>query len=617
MTIEKLNLDSKNLIESNIDKIAALFPNTITESRDSSGKLRKVIDFDKLKQELSNIIAEESKERYEFTWPGKRAAMAEANSPINKTLRPVVEESKNWDVTENLYIEGDNLEVLKLLQESYLGQVKMIYIDPPYNTGNDFVYNDDFRENLDDYNEDSSDYDEEGGKLVKNIESNGRFHSDWCSMIYPRLRLARNLISDDGLIFISIDDNEQENLKKICDEIFGEGNFLAQCVRKRRDSQANLSKNISPIHEYVFIYSKKNGDLLNKVPSKIDDGKYANLDNDPRGPYVTMPCTNKGGAKYTIETPTGKIISEEWRFKEETYYSLLSDNRLVFPRGGEGKPRYKLFLKDKIEEGQLANTWLDDLESNQVATRELKNLFEDKVLFDTPKPVGLIKFILKLATSEDSLILDFFSGSSSTAHAVMDLNAEDGGNRKYIMVNLPEATDENSEAFKAGYKNICEIGKERIRRAGEKILQDNKDKEGIENLDTGFRVLRVDSTNMKDVYYSPNNLEQNFLEELESNIKEDRTELDLLFSCLLAWGLPLDKKYRSERIGSYTIHLYNEKDLVACFSDRVSEDIIKHIAKIKPSRVVFRDSCFASSEDKINVEEIFNNFSPETDIRVL
>lgn len=617
MTIRKLDLGSGDLLETDLDKFAQIFPDLVTEEIDETSRLKKSIDFDKFKARFSADIINEGKERYEFTWPGKRVAMSEANAPINKTLRPALEESKNWDETENLYIEGDNLEVLKLLQESYLGQVKMIYIDPPYNTGNDFVYNDDFKENLDDYNEDNADYDEEGGKLVKNTESNGRFHSDWCSMIYPRLKLARNLLTDDGVIFISIDDNEQENLKKICDEIFGEGNFVAQCVRKRRDSQANLSKNISPIHEYVFIYAKKNGDLLNKVPSKIDDSKYSNPDNDPRGPYVTMPCTNKGGAKYTIETPTGNRIYEEWRFKEETYYSLLSDNRLVFPRGGEGKPRYKLFLKDKIKEGQLANTWLDDLESNQVATKELKKLFEDKVLFDTPKPVGLIKFILKLATDEDSLILDFFSGSSTTAHAVMDLNAEDGGNRKFIMVQLPEETEKNSEAYKAGYKNICEIGKERIRRAGEKILADNKDKEGIDKLDTGFRVLRVDSTNMNDVAINPDNLQQTYLDRLESNIKSDRTDIDLLFACLLSWGFPLDRKYDSYDYQGITIHTYDEGDLIACFSEDITEEVIKFIAKENALRVVFRDSCFKSSQDKINLEEIFKIFSPETDIRVL
>ena len=405
-----MEMKTPNMADENFKKLIEIFPNIVTETIDEDGNLVRAIDKDMLEQEISTKVVDGPKERYQFTWPEKKQSILAANAPTTNTLRPSVEDSVNFDTTKNLYIEGDNLEVLKILQETYLGKVKMIYIDPPYNTGSDFVYEDDFAEDMDEYMERSGQFDEEGNRLFVNTDRNGRFHTDWLNMMYPRLKMARNLLSEDGVIFISIDDNEQENLKKICDEIFGEGNFLAQCVRKRRDSQANLSKNISPIHEYVFIYAKKNGDLLNKVPSKIDDSKYSNPDNDSRGPYVTMPCTNKGGAKYIIETPTGNIISEEWRFKEETYYSLLSDNRLVFPRNGEGKPRYKLFLKDKIKEGQLANTWLDDLESNQVATKELKKLFEDKVLFDAPKPVGLIKFILKLSTDEGSLILDFFSG---------------------------------------------------------------------------------------------------------------------------------------------------------------------------------------------------------------
>lgn len=627
MTIEKLNLDSKNLIESNIDKIAKLFPNTITESRDSLGTLRKSIDFDKLKQELSSVIADESKERYEFTWPGKKAAMVEANVRINKTLRPILEDSKDWDKTENLYIEGDNLEVLKLLQESYLNRVKIIYIDPPYNTGADFVYDDDYKEDLVEYNEDNADYDNEGNKLRKNPESNGRFHSDWCSMIYPRLKLARNLLSNDGVIFISIDDNEQENLKKICDEIFGEGNFLAQIIWERAFSPVNLKKNFSESHDYILVYARNSEFTVSNGLKRSDeaDYRYKNPDNDPRGPWQSGDFSVGPAVEaniYEIVSPSGRInlppSGTSWRVSKSRFNQMLKNNEVWFGSDGDGVPRYKRFLNN-VKQGITPMTiWkYQDVGHSQDATKKLKALFDGHMYFEYPKSVDLIKRCIQLYSNIDSLILDFFSGSATTAHATMELNAEDGGNRKYIMVNLPEETEENSEAYKAGYKDICEIGKERIRRAGDKILQDKKDKQGIENLDTGFRVLRVDSTNMKDVYYSPENLEQNFLDDLESNIKDDRTELDMLFSCLLAWGLPLDKEYTSDRIGSYTIHSYNDGDLMACFSERVSEDIIKHIAKIKPQRVVFRDSCFASSEDKINVEEIFNNFSPETDIKVL
>ena len=652
MTIKKLDLGSKDLVRSDIEKLAEIFPDVITEEMDEAGDIKKSIDFEKFKAIFSADIISEGKERYEFTWPGKRAAMAEANAPINKTLRPVMEESKNWDETENLYIEGDNLEVLKLLQESYLGKVKMIYIDPPYNTGKDFVYDDDYRVDLDTHKERSDDYDEENNKLRRNPDTNELFHSDWCSMIYPRLRLARNLLSDDAVIFISIDDNEQENLKKICDEVFGASEFIATIVRNTNSSK-NQSKFISVSHEYCHVYSKdkislteslgdskwevlknnikeyenkvnflKNENLskeeiteelkeLTKYPRFIDFTNYWYFDE--KGLYQK---DNLGGIKNGNKNPIINPLTNQedpippggFRYSNEKLQELIKDNRIHFHTDGS-LPRIKRYLSENRSQRPKSIMSDDQRPDNNL-------MAEFNTPFDNPKQLTFMKRLVSIF-DKDSFILDFFSGSATTAHAVMDLNAEDGGNRKFIMVNLPEETDENSEAYKAGYKNICEIGKERIRRAGEKILADNKDKEGIEKLDTGFRVLRVDSTNMKDVYYSPNNLEQNFLYELESNIKEDRTELDLLFSCLLAWGLPLDKKYRSERIGSYTIHLYNEKDLVACFSDRVSEDIIKHIAKIKPSRVVFRDSCFASSEDKINVEEIFKNFSPETDIRVL
>jgi len=621
--MDKLKMQSIDMVEKNIEKIGAIFPNVITEMKDEDGKLKKGIDFEKLKQELSDNVTD-GEESYDFTWVGKKASIIEGNTPIRKTLRPCIGESKNWENTENLYIEGDNLDVLKLLQESYLNSIKMIYIDPPYNTGKDFIYKDNFVINKDEYDQQIGIYDEDKNRLFPNNESNGRFHSDWCSMMFPRLKLAQNLLSEDGVIFISIDDNEVDNLKKICNEVFGESNFIAQCVRKRRDSQANLSKNISPIHEYIIIYAKINSEVLNRIAANINEDSYKNPDNDYRGPYVTMPCTNKGGSIYSIKTPTGNIITEEWRFKEETYCKILTENKIVFPRGGDGKPRYKLFLSEKKEQGVLANTWLDNISSNQEGTREIKELFNELV-FDTPKPTGLLKFCLQLATNKNSVIFDFFSGSATTAHAVMQLNAEDGGNRKFIMVQLSEPCSEDSEAFKAGYKNICEIGKERIRRAGDKIndeiIRNNKQLKMVEEekqpVDIGFRVLKVDSTNMKNVYYSAKQYNQQMLEGLESNIKEDRTEFDLLYGVLLDWGLPLSLNHRIEQIDGVDIHTVDDGSLIACFADKVSENVVREIAKRQPLRVVFKDSSFASSPEKINVEEIFKLLTPNTTVKVI
>ena len=607
--MDKLKMETSDMAAENIEKIGALFPSAVTEMRGEDGSIKKGVNFEMLKQLLSPDVVEEGDERYEFTWVGKKQAIAEAARPTTKTLRPVKEDSRNWDATENLYIEGDNLEVLKILQESYLGKVKMIYIDPPYNTGHDFIYRDDFGMSREEWSEKSGELSEDGDRLFENTESIGRFHSDWCSMTYSRLMLARNLLTEDGVVFISLDDGEIENLREICNEVFGEQNFLAQCVRKRRDSQANLSKNISPIHEYVVLYAKSNGNLLNKISAHINERDYKNPDNDPRGPYKTMPCTNKGGAIYSVMTPSGKTITEEWRFKRETYDRLLNDNRLVFPRDGDGKPRYKLFLSEKKSEGQLANTWLDFLASNQEATREIKSLFGNSTIFSTPKPVELIKFCMDLATKTDSIVLDFFSGSATTAHAVMQLNAEDGGHRKFIMVQLPEKCDEASEAYKAGYKTICEIGKERIRRAGDKIKSESP--MTTQDLDIGFRVLKLDDTNMKDVYYAPDDYDQGMLAGLESNIKDDRTDLDLLFGCLIDWGLPLSLPYKSEQIDGCTVHTYNDGDLIACFDTNIPESVVKEIAQRKPLRAVFRDSGFASSPEKINVFEIFKLYMPE------
>ena len=605
-------METANKTLEKLEILKEMFPEVITETKDANGDIVSAVDAKKLEQLLSTKVIE-GDESYDFTWVGKKQAMVEANRPIRKTLRPCKEESVDWENTENLYIEGDNLDVLKLLQESYLNKIKMIYIDPPYNTGNDsFIYPDDYKTNKDQYDEEVGAIDESGYRMFKNTETNGRFHSSWCSMMYPRLKLARNLLSEDGVIFISIDDNEVDNMRKMCDEVFGESNFIAQCVRKRRDSQANLSKNISPIHEYITIYGKNNGDILNKIPAKIDVSEYKNPDNDERGPYKTMPCTNKGGAIYSVQTPTGKIITDEWRFKKETYDKLFSENKLVFPRGGDGKPRYKLFLSEKEEQGVLANTWLDNLASNQEASREIKEFF-DNLLFETPKPVGLLSFCSALATNKSSTILDFFSGSATTAHAVMQLNAEDGGNRKFIMVQLPEVCDEKSEAYKAGYKNICEIGKERIRRAGNKI----KEETGKQDLDIGFRVLKLDESNMKDVYYAPADYNQSMLDRMTSNIKEDRTSEDLLYACMLEWGLELSLPHKVENIAGFNVHIVNDGDLIACFENKISEEAIKQIADKKPLRAVFRDSSFASDASRVNVGEIFKLKSPNTTIKVI
>lgn len=607
-------MKSRDVVGGNVEKIAALFPHCVTERIGKNGA-ELAIDFDKLRAELSNDVLDDGEERYQFTWPDKRAASRLANEPVNLTLRPCREESVDFDTTENLYIEGDNLDVLKVLRETYLGRVKMIYIDPPYNTGNDFVYNDDFAQGKDDFEQGSGLFDAAGNQTIdpmqRNTEANGRFHTDWLNMIYPRLKVVRDLLTENGVIFISIDDSELQNLLKVCDEIFGQQNFIASCVRKRRDSQANLSKNISPIHEYIVIYSKNGGDVLNKVPAKIDESEYSNKDNDPRGPYKTMPCTNKGGAVYSVTTPTGNLITEEWRFKKDTYDKLLEEDRLVFPRGGDGKPRYKLFLSEKLESGVLANTWLDDIASNQEATREIKELFGN-LTFDTPKPTGLLQFCISLAATSDSIILDFFSGSATTAHAVMKLNAEDGGKRKFIMVQLPEVTDEKSEARKAGYETICEIGKERIRRAGMKI----KEEAGLhgQDLDTGFRVLKLDSSNMEDVFYTPDKFEPSLLDSLVDNIKADRSGEDLLFQVMLNLGIELSAKIERKEIAGKEVFSVDDDYLLACFDKDVNETTIEEMAKLLPTHLVIRDASAANDNVLDNFDQIIESYSNEKKI---
>ena len=625
--MDKMRMESVDITAKNIEKIGELFPNVITESHDENGKLKKTINFDMLRQILSSDVLE-GDEAYEFTWVGKKAAIVEAGKPIRKTLRPSKEESKNWDTTENLYIEGDNLEVLKLLQESYLGKVKMIYIDPPYNTGKDsFVYSDNFTIDSNEYEEQIGLYDEEGNKQYKeNNASNPRFHSDWCSMLYSRLLLSCNLLSQDGVIFISIDDYEVDNLRKIANEVFGESNFVGMIIWERAFAPKNDAKYFSTSHDYIAVYAKSIGDFkIGKLPRTDEaNARYKNLDNDPRGAWISDNLTAKTYSSkydYPITVPSGRIIKPAhgscWRVSKERFNELVKDNRVWFGSDGNNVPRLKRFLSE-IQDGMTPTTiWkYGDVGHNQEGRQELKKLFDDKGYFDGPKPVRLLCRIMQIANlNSDSIILDFFSGSATTAHAVMKYNTENGGSRKFIMVQLPEPCDEKSEAYTAGYKNICEIGKERIHRAGEKI----KEEAGLtaQNLDIGFRVFKLDSSNMKDVYYSATEYTQTKLDDLTSNIKEDRTELDLLFGCLLEWGLPLSMPYTSEEINGVTIHTYNDGDLIACFAEKVSENVIREIAKRQPLRAVFRDSSFASSPAKINVEEIFKLIAPNTSVKVL
>ena len=621
--MDKMRMESEDIQQENVKKIAALFPSCVTEARDEDGHLKKAINFELLKQMLSDSVVD-GDEAYEFTWVGKKASIVEANRPIRKTLRPCKEDSVNWDTTENLYIEGDNLEVLKLLQESYLGKVKMIYIDPPYNTGNDFIYNDDFKMSSEEYADGSGEVDEEGNRMFKNTDSNGRFHSDWCSMIYSRLMLARNLLSEDGVIFISIDDNEQENLKKICDEVFGGRNFIAQLVWERAFSPKNDARFVSNSHDYVLMYAQDiTRFVIGRLPrTEKANARYSNPDNDPRGVWMSSDISVKtynAENDYPITTPSGRVVEPPagrcWSLSKKTFLERLQDNRIWFGPDGDGTPRIKRFLTDLKHEGMAPTSimFFKDVGHSQEGAQEVSKLLGGG-FFNGPKPVRLLRRLLALANlNEDSIVLDFFSGSATTAHAVMQLNAEDGGNRKFIMVQLPEETDEKSEAYKAGYKNICEIGKERIRRAAKKIHEDHPDA----RFDDGFRVLKLDDSNMNNVYYAAGDYTQDMLMMMESNVKSDRTDLDLLFGCLLEWGLPLSLPYTSETIEGCTVHTYNDGDLIACFDENVPESVIKTIAKRQPLRAVFRDSSFASSPAKINVGEIFKLLAPDTSVKVI
>lgn len=654
--MDKMRMESVDMTVKNIEKIGEMFPNIITESRDENGKLKKAINFDMLRQMLSSDVLE-GDEAYEFTWVGKKAAMIEAGKPIHKTLRPCKKDSKDWDTTENLYIEGDNLDVLKLLQESYLGKIKLIYIDPPYNTGNDFIYRDDFTKTVEEYDEATGVYDNENNRLFLNSEKNGRFHSDWCSMIYPRLQLARNLLADDGVIFISIDDNEVDNLKKMCDEVFGASNHQATITYVRKTSGKQDSTNFMKSTEYILSYSKSG--MWDCAPLVADEkviDRYNKADEDGRKFRETdLRKTGSGDRRedrplmwypfYYNPLKNDLVVKQQIdpEMKNRGYVEILP----IKPDGTEGRwrwgystavenisvlvarimPKYKddnkytIYEKDYIDKnGDIRtvkeHTCWDRKEFNSDnAMLEFKNLGFSNQLFPFPKSSALIKHIAYLANCNDGIVLDFFSGSGTTAQAIMKQNAEDDGKRKFIMVQLPEECTSDSEAAKSGYKNVCEIGKERIRRAGDKI----KGEAGLtaQNLDIGFRVLKLDSSNMKDVYYSAAEYNQTMLDDLTSNIKEDRTELDLLFGCLLEWGLPLSMPYTSEEINGVTIHIYNDGDLIACFAENVPEKVVREIAKRQPLRAVFRDSSFASSPAKINVEEIFKLIAPNTSVRVL
>lgn len=635
--MEKLKMETPDIVENNVEKIGALFPAAVTEMRGEDGKLRKGIDFEKLKQLLSRDVVDGG-ERYDFSWVGKKAAMAEAARPTTETLRPVKADSRSWDTTENLYIEGDNLAVLKILQESYLGKVKMIYIDPPYNTGNDFIYADDFMRTQSEENEQMGMFDEDENHLFKNTDTNGHFHSDWCSMICSRLLLARNLLSDDGVVFISIDDNEVDSLKKVCNEIFGESNFVAIINWKGRGGRQD-SKYYAAVHEYILCYAKRKENF--SAGEEIKSGDVYPKYDKQKGRYYKTQLLRKWGSNsrredrpnlyYAITAPDGTevfpIVTVRdpqrpsncekfdgcWRHGACTMAMNIKDGLVEFVKQDDGTwiPYEKIFAPlDGEEKTKKYTTWIDETNDG---SKNVKELFGSTV-FDYPKGVSLLMKFLKMGGVEsDDIILDFFSGSATTAHAVMQLNAEDGGHRKFIMVQLAEACDEKSEAYKAGYKNICEIGKERIRRAGDKIKAEHPDAD----LDIGFRVFRVDSSNMQDVYYKPEDFTQTMLGETVSNIKPDRTDLDLLYACLLDCGVAINLPHTTQTVDGCTIHNVADGALMACFDEDISQGVIRAMAAETPLQAIFRDSAFAADADKINVTEIFKNLSPDTKVRVI
>ena len=631
--MEKLKMQTANKADENFRKLAAMFPNAVTETINENGEVVRAIDKDVLMQEISCTVVDGNEERYQFTWPDKKKSVLLANAPINKTLRPCREESVDFDTTENLYIEGDNLEVLKLLQETYLGKIKMIYIDPPYNTGHDFVYEDDFAQSTDEYLANSGQYDEDGNRMVQNTESNGRFHTDWLNMLYPRLKLAKDLLTDDGVIFISIDDNEVENLLKCCGEVFGDCNFVAQIPWRKRTAKSDVPFGVSQDYEYIICFAKSSN-FSASVEGK--ERKYYETPDFAGRPWRVHDLTKQTTASerpnsyFTIVNPkTGEQYpanpNRTWAITEDTFRTYYAENRIVFPGDYDflsiQKPVLRYWKEDDMKKagdkfGKVAvSTKLpDNIGMSQDGTKEITSLLGTKV-FSFPKPSALIKYLISTSTEKNDLVLDFFSGSATTAHAVMQLNAEDGGHRKFIMVQLPEVTDEKSEAYKAGYKNICEIGKERIRRAGRKIKEDSP--LTTQDLDTGFRVLKCDTSNMKEVYYNPAEYEASLFSRFEDNIKEDRTPEDLLFQVMLDLGVLLSSKIEETTIAGKKVFNVEDNYLIACFDSDVTEETITAIAKQKPYYFVMRDSSMASDSVATNFDQIFATYSPDTVRKVL
>lgn len=618
--MEKLQMHSPDLTQENIAKIRELFPGCVIEAADETGTVRLTVDFDQLRQELSDYIVEGPQERYQINWPGKREALATANAPIAKALRPSRGESVEFDTTRNLFIEGDNLDALKLLQETYLGQVKLIYIDPPYNTGNDFIYDDDFAERSSEYLVRSNQTDLQGGRLIANNESNGRFHSDWMSMMYPRLRLARNLLRDDGAIFISIDDEEVHNLRKLCDEVFGSDNFIAQFVWKARQFTDTRAKtNVSTDHEYIVAYAKNMGFAVRGV--ERDESKFANPDNDPRGEWMSRSILGlatkdqRPNLHYDVIDPgTGRVFppnpSTGWRYSKEKMQELISEGRILFPAKDDGRPREKKFRSEMRSEFIAFRSIIDDVHTAD-GTQEIRSLFGADI-FPFPKPVDLLARLVEQVTSDGDMILDFFVGSATLAQSVMQVNASDGGKRSFVLVQLPEPCGEKSEAYKAGFRTIADIAKERIRRAASKVKNGSL---FADSLDIGFRVLKIDTSNMQDVYYRPDEVDQKDLLHAVDNIKPGRTAEDLLFQVLVDWGVDLTLPIRREAVQGKTVFFVDENALIACFDTGVTEELVKELAGREPLRVVFRDNGFVSDAVKINVEQVFRQLSPGTDVK--
>ena len=624
--MDKLRMQSSNGVEDNIMKIAQLFPDCVTETVDEkSGQLKHLIDFEKLKQNLSDSVMSERAERYQFTWPDKSKAILLANSPINATLRPCREDSVDFDNTQNLYIEGDNLDVLKCLKETYLHKVKMIYIDPPYNTGNDFVYEDDFAQSSEEYLANSGQFDKQGNRMFTNAESNGRFHTDWLNMIYPRLKVARDLLTDDGVIFISIDDNEVENLRKVCDEVFGEQNFIATLVWERAYSPKNDAKFISNSHDYILMFAKRIDSFhIGRLERTAEaNARYSNPDNDPRGDWKPSDMSVKtynAECDYPITCPSGRVVEPPagrcWSLSRNAFRERLQDNRIWFGTDGNSVPCIKRFLRELKFDGMAPTSILfyKEVGHSQEGAKEVTALFGDKGVFDGPKPVRLLQRLLTLANlKDDSIVLDFFSGSASTAHAVMKMNAEKQKHSPFIMVQLPEHICEKKK--EQGYETVCEIGKERIRRAGKKIKEESP--LTTQDLDTGFRVLKLDSTNMQDIYYSPKDISQADLFSQVDNVKPDRTGEDLLFQVMLELGATLDSKIETTTVAGKTIYNVAEGYLVACFDPDVTDDVVKSIAQMQPAYAVLRDTSMKDDSTATNFEQIFKTYSPYTVTKIL